>query len=59
MAPEKGVKGILALKGECHRTGGIDIAREFKLEALRLAVLGERPKAQIARELGIRVNQLR
>lgn len=34
-------------------------SREFKLEALRLAAVGERPKAQIARELGIRVNQLR
>ena len=33
--------------------------REFKLEAVRLAALGERPKAQIARQLGIRVNQLR
>ena len=34
-------------------------SREFKLEAVRLAALGERPKAQIARQLGIRVNQLR
>jgi transposase len=34
-------------------------SREFKLEALRLASLGEKPKAQIARDLGIRVNQLR
>ncbi len=34
-------------------------SREFKLEALRLVALGERPNAQIARELGIRVNQLR
>ena len=34
-------------------------SREFKLEAGRLAAQGERPKAQIARELGIRVNQLR
>ena len=34
-------------------------SREFKLEAVRLAALGEKPKAQIARELGIRVNQLR
>jgi transposase len=34
-------------------------SREFKLEAVRLASLGEKPKAQIARELGIRVNQLR
>jgi transposase len=34
-------------------------SREFKLEAVRLAETGERPKAQIARELGIRVNQLR
>jgi len=34
-------------------------SREYKLEAVRLAAIGERPKAQIARELGIRVNQLR
>lgn len=34
-------------------------SRDFKLEAVRLAETGERPKAQIARELGIRVNQLR
>jgi len=34
-------------------------SREFKLEAVRLAALGERPKAQIARQLGIRANQLR
>jgi transposase len=34
-------------------------SREFKLEAVRLSALGERPKAQIARQLGIRVNQLR
>jgi transposase len=34
-------------------------SREFKLEAVRLAETGERPKAKIARELGIRVNQLR
>jgi transposase-like protein len=30
--------------------------REFKLEAVRLAAVGDRAKAQIARELGIRVN---
>ncbi|MEI7431582.1 MAG: transposase, partial [Betaproteobacteria bacterium] len=34
-------------------------SREFKLETVRLAAVGERPKAQSARELGIRVNQLR
>ena len=34
-------------------------SREFKLEAVRMAAMGDRPKAQIARELGIRVNQLR
>jgi transposase len=34
-------------------------SREFKLEAVRLASLGEKPKAQTARDLGIRVNQLR
>jgi|SRR6267154_4351106 len=33
--------------------------REFKLEAVRLAAVDGRPKAQIARQLGIRVNQLR
>ena len=34
-------------------------SREFKLEAVRLAALEEKPKARIAREPGIRVNQLR
>lgn len=34
-------------------------SRKFKLEAVRLAAISERPKAQIVRELGIRVNQLR
>ncbi len=33
-------------------------SREFKLEAVRLAAIGERPKAQIARVLGFRVCQL-
>ena len=33
--------------------------REFKLEAVRLAGLGDKTKAKVARELGIRVNQLR
>ena len=33
--------------------------REFKQEAVRLAGLGEKTKAKVARELGIRVNQLR
>jgi transposase-like protein len=33
--------------------------REFKLEAVRLAAVGDRTKAKVARELGIRVNQLR
>ena len=34
-------------------------SREFKLEAFRQAALGEKPKAQIARALGIRVGHLR
>ena len=34
-------------------------SQEFKLEAVRLAALGEKTKARIARELGIRVNLLR
>ncbi len=34
-------------------------SREFKLEAVRLAAVDERPKAQVARQLGIRVNLLR
>ncbi len=33
--------------------------RDFKLEAVWLAAVDGRPKAQIARQLGIRVNQLR
>ena len=33
--------------------------REFKLEAVRLAGVGDKTKARVARELGIRVNQLR
>lgn len=33
--------------------------REFKLEAVRLAGLGDKTKAKVARELGVRVNQLR
>src|SRR5665213_762883 len=33
--------------------------REFKLEAVRLAAVGDKTKAKIARELGVRVNQLR
>src|SRR5947199_7769373 len=33
--------------------------REFKLEAVRLAAVGDNTKAKVARELGVRVNQLR
>lgn len=33
-------------------------SREFKLEALRLLELGQKPGAQLALELGIRRNQL-
>lgn len=33
-------------------------SREFKVEAIRLAEAGDKPATQIARELGIRVNQL-
>jgi len=33
--------------------------REFKLEDVRLAAVGDKTKAKVARELGIRVNQLR
>ena len=32
---------------------------EFKLEAVRQAALSEKPKAQLARELSVRVGQLR
>ena len=35
------------------------LSREFKLEAVRQASLTEKPKAQLARELGVRVGQLR
>jgi len=33
-------------------------SREFKVEALRLAGIGDKSASQVARELGIRVNQL-
>lgn len=33
--------------------------REFKLEAVRLVAIGDKTKAKVARELGVRVNQLR
>lgn len=33
-------------------------SREFKLEAVRLLKLGDKPAADLARELGIRRNQL-
>ncbi len=33
-------------------------SREFKLEAVRLLERGEKPAAELARELGIRRNQL-
>ncbi len=33
-------------------------SKEFKLEAIRLSEESGKPKAQVARELGIRVNQI-
>jgi len=33
--------------------------REFKLEAVRFAAVGGKTKAKVARELGVRVSQLR
>ena len=33
-------------------------SREFKLEAVRLLELGQKPAAQLALELGLRRNQL-
>ncbi len=33
-------------------------SREFKLEAIRLAAESDKPAAQVARELGLRVNQI-
>lgn len=33
-------------------------SREFKVEAIRLAEMGDKTASQVARELGIRVNQL-
>lgn len=32
--------------------------REFKLEAIRLAEVGDKTASQVARELGLRVNQI-
>ena len=34
------------------------LTRELKLEAVRQTALSEKPKAQVARELGVRVGQL-
>jgi transposase len=42
-----------------ERTPRRKFTREFKLEAVRLAALSKKPKAQFARELGVRVGQLR
>ena len=33
-------------------------SREFKLEAIRLAEASDKPVTQVARELGLRVNQI-
>ena len=33
-------------------------SREFKLEAIRLADESDKPVTQVARELGLRVNQI-
>ena len=35
------------------------LSREFKLEAVRQVALSEKPKARLARELGVSVGQLR
>ena len=35
------------------------LTRDFKLEAVRQVALSEKPKAQLAREMGVRVGQLR
>src|SRR6476469_2720719 len=35
------------------------LTREFKLEAVRQVALSEKPTAHVARELGVRVGQLR
>ena len=35
------------------------LTREFKLEAVRQVASSDKPKAQLARELGVRVGQLR
>ena len=43
------------MAGKCYEP----YRREFRLEAVHLAAVCDRPKAQIARELGIRVNQRR
>ena len=48
---------------QTQRSGGDRIRRsftpEFKLEAVRLAALGERPASEVARELGIGPELLR
>jgi transposase len=54
------LRSILAPKGVFDGTqASQEVQREFKLEAVRLAAVDERPQAQVARQLGIRVNLLR
>src|SRR6478672_2161827 len=45
--------------GSMQYTPRRKLTREFKLEAVRQVALSEKPKAQLARELGVRVGQLR
>jgi hypothetical protein len=53
-------RGKLCLMEVSDGTQGIQKVRPgFKLEAMRLAAISERRKAEIARAHGIRVNQLR
>src|SRR3979409_2650346 len=40
-------------------TPRLKVTPEFKLGAVRQTALSEKPKAQLARELGVRVGQLR
>src|SRR5450755_4996975 len=54
------IRAILTgVGGSMDYTPRRKLTREFKLEAVRQVALSEKPKAQLARELGVRVGQLR
>lgn len=53
-----GARGVATWSSGLERKPYQQYSREFKLEAIRLAEVGDKTASQVARELDIRVNQL-